>query len=79
MDLGLGENCFIIRKNNNRVKKFNEIWWEEYIKGSERDQMSFMYAVWKSGVRLEFLEGNPRDNRYYTNWGNHKKPRNKQE
>jgi len=70
-DLGLGENCYIIRKNNDKVREFNELWWQEYLKGSERDQLSFMYCVWKTGISLEFLECNPRSNSLYNNWGNH--------
>ena len=78
-DLGLGENCYIIRKNNDKVREFNELWWQEYLNGSERDQLSFMYCVWKTGISLEFLEGNPRSNPLYTNWGGHLLPRTSQE
>lgn len=53
---GLAYCGFILRKNNDRVKKFNELWWNEYVKGSQRDQLSFMYCVWKSGIKVNFIE-----------------------
>lgn len=77
--LGLGENCYIIRKNNDKVREFNELWWDEYENGSERDQLSFMYCVWKTGINLEFITGNPRSNSLYTSWGTHLSPRTTQE
>lgn len=76
---GLTENCFIIRKNNRKVTEFNELWWNEYNKGSERDQMSMMYAVWKTGIKLHYLAGDSRNNDYYTNWGKHLKNRKPQD
>jgi hypothetical protein len=53
---GLAECGFIFRKNNERVEAFNNAWWSEHCRHSVRDQLSFMYAVDKSGVKVKFLK-----------------------
>lgn len=78
-DLGLSENTLLIRKNNKRVKKFNEFWWKAYCCGSERDQLSMMYALWKTNPQFSFLEGSARNNIYYTGWNTHLKTNSKQD
>lgn len=71
-DHTLTENCIIVRKNNKRVRKMNEIWWQEYLYGSERDQLSLPYAIWKSGAKLTLLPFSARENEYLTGWNTHK-------
>lgn len=45
----------IIRQNNDKIVKFNEIWWNELRDGSKRDQLSEMYAIWKVGLNVTEL------------------------
>jgi len=71
-DHTLTENSIIIRRNNDKVKQMNEIWWNEYLIGSERDQLSLPYAIWKSGVNLSVLPFSARDNQYLTGWATHR-------
>lgn len=52
---GLCATGIIIRKNNDKVKKFNRIWWGEVRDFSPRDQLSHMYAVWKSGIKVNVI------------------------
>lgn len=52
---GLGEVGILFRRHNERVERFNEIWWAEICRGSRRDQLSFNYAVRKSGATLRCL------------------------
>lgn len=53
---GIFPECFfLIRKNNKKINAFNEMWWNEIDKGSRRDQLSFMYCVWKSGININIL------------------------
>lgn len=49
---GLFECGFMIRKNNNKVKNFNETWWTEILKNSGRDQLSQMFSSWYSDVDI---------------------------
>ena len=52
---GLGETRVLYRKNNDDCKKLMDAWWAEVEKGSHRDQLSFDYARWKTGVDIEFI------------------------
>ena len=55
-NLGLTENCIIIRKHNNQdCIKLMETWWKEIEKYSHRDQLSFNYAKWKTGVKNKII------------------------
>lgn len=73
--LGLTENCLIVRRNNDKIKELNEVWWKEYQKYSQRDQLSLPYALFKTNTKVDILPFNSRDNKYYKNWGNHLKSR----
>lgn len=42
----------LYRKNNERTQKFSEAWWEEVKNHSHRDQLSFNYALQKTGARF---------------------------
>lgn len=48
---GLFENAFIFRRNTEKNRKLNNLWWKEYMAGTERDQFTFMYALEVEGVR----------------------------
>ena len=47
---GLTENNIIFRQHN-KIKPALDLWWYMVKKYSKRDQLSFMYAIWKTGVR----------------------------
>ena len=49
-DYGLFESGFIIRKNTEKINQLNELWWNEIATGSERDQCSLVYCLWKLGI-----------------------------
>lgn len=48
---GLAELPVILRRHSKAVKNLNEAWWTEIAAGSWRDQLSFDYVVWKTGLR----------------------------
>lgn len=68
---GLAENNFIIRKNNRKVNKFNDLWHDEYFAGSQRDQLSFMYCLWRSHLQPYWIWQSSRNNSYFK-WQNHR-------
>jgi len=74
-ELILTENSLIIRANNKRIKQLNELWWEEYKAGSQRDQLSLPYALWKIEPRLKILPFSARENKWLTNWAKHNRSR----
>lgn len=69
---GLFENAFIFRRNNEKNKKLNELWWKEYIAGTERDQFTFMYALHVLGINPKAInKGNQFRDNPYTNFYKH--------
>lgn len=63
---GLYECNFIIRRHNKRVEVFNNAWWSEICRHSNRDQLSFPYVLSKSDIKLNVLkEGNIREHKYF--------------
>ena len=52
---GLCECGIILRRHTKKVQEFNESWWAEYCRFSRRDQISFMYAVDKVGIRVNMV------------------------
>lgn len=53
---GLAECMMILRKHTPKVEAFNNAWWSEYCRFSVRDQISFMYAADKVGLRVNFID-----------------------
>ena len=54
---GLAATTYVIRRHNKAVAAFNNLWWAEICKGSERDQLSFNYAIWKLGnIKLKYFK-----------------------
>ena len=49
------------------------IWWEEVVSGSKRDQLSFNYAAWKTGLSVGYLRENIRRNPWFFMMGTHRK------
>lgn len=54
---GLYQSGFMFRKNNSKVVKFNDIWWDEIKNFSGRDQLSQVYSSWKTGVEITPITG----------------------
>jgi len=66
-NIGLTENGLIIRANNPKVKELNELWWKEYQAGSQRDQLSMPYALWRTQPKLKILPFSARENKWFSN------------
>jgi glycosyltransferase involved in cell wall biosynthesis len=45
------ETGYIVRKDSQRNREFNALWWNEIKNGSMRDQLSCGYAMWKTHVK----------------------------
>ena len=52
---GLGRCTIIARRHSQNIANFNNLWWSEWCSGSVRDQLSFMFAVKMSGVRVRMI------------------------
>lgn len=66
-DIGVTENGILIRRHNNpKVVELMELWWQEYLHGCLRDQVSLMPCIYRCGFmpHLKFIEGNVRRNEW---------------
>ena len=58
-DYGLSCNAAMIWHNTPEVWRLQLTWWEQVCRYSSRDQMSFFYSLWKTGMkdRLTYMDG----------------------
>ncbi len=66
-DLGITENGILIRRHNHpKVVELMELWWQEYLNGCLRDQVSLMPCIYRRGFmsHLKFIEGDVRHNEW---------------
>lgn len=63
---GLVSAAIILRKNDSPiVRQLNESWWEEVLRFSRRDQLSFNFVAWKHQFSYEIIDGVVWDNDYF--------------
>lgn len=55
---GLWANGMLVRRHTPEVASLNELWWEFYSRGCERDQISFPPALARSKVRVRTIQQN---------------------
>ena len=58
-------NTLFRRHNKTSVVEAMELWWSEIRRGSKRDQISFPYVLWKTGLSINWIEDNARENKYF--------------
>lgn len=69
---GLVETGILLRKHNDiKSVEAMEIWWEQIMKYSKRDQISFNYVMWKLNFAYNSIDEYIRDN-YCFMWVPHK-------
>ena len=67
-NLGLYEMAVFIKNHNDpNVIKAMELWFEMNQKYSKRDQLSFMYVIWKTGLQVHTINLNVWDNQWFMN------------
>ena len=69
----ISSGCLIRKHNEKEVIKTMEFWWNEIEKGSKRDQLSFNFSAWKTGLKFSVIDGNIRDNQWMVMLGKHRK------
>lgn len=55
----LSTAIILIRRNTERMRAFEDYWWNEVENGSCRDQLSFDYARWKLDFPIAIIPGTP--------------------
>ena len=64
---GLITGMVILRRHNEKdCIKVMEDWWTEIKYGSRRDQLSFNYVAWKNNLKFNYMDGDSRNNLYFT-------------
>lgn len=63
---GLAETTVILRRHNRNVENFNHHWWAELCRNSVRDQVSFMYSAFQTGLKLNLLCADVRNHPYFS-------------
>jgi hypothetical protein len=62
---GLSWNMMLLRRHNEPdVVKAMEAWWGELLRWSKRDQVSFNYVAWKTGLAFNYIPIDGMDNPY---------------
>jgi hypothetical protein len=70
---GLMEMTVFVKKNNDKkVKETMNLWFDILCNYSKRDQLSFCYAAYKTGLKYKQIEMNIFDNEWFT-WIKHNK------
>lgn len=60
--------CYVIlRRNTPETRLFGEMWWNEYLRFTDRDQLSFDYVRWKMEMKYDPIPGDllVNDSRYF--------------
>ena len=55
---GLWCGGFIVRRNNEKVQRFNDAWWNEYIHGCMRDQIAMPMALYDTNMDILTINAN---------------------
>jgi hypothetical protein len=54
---GLVSCGILFRRHTNKMEEFNDYWWDEIKLNSRRDQLSFNYVAWKTGIGFHLIPG----------------------
>jgi hypothetical protein len=65
-DQGLSWTLVLLRRHNlSHISHAMDMWWSELSQWSKRDQMSFNWVMWSSGVRFSYMDLDGSDNKYF--------------
>jgi hypothetical protein len=64
-DQPICETGVVCRRNTFRVREFNRYWWGKISTRSRRDQLSFTWSAWKTGLQITLLPGSVHRNRWF--------------
>ena len=62
---GLVDTAVLLRRHTPKVEEFCRLWWQQLQIGSRRDQLSFTYCAWKSGLKYRLLPGFTHENPFF--------------
>jgi len=62
---GLVETGCVLRKHCTKTANFNKNWWAQLEQFSSRDQMSFNYAAWQTGITIQHMPGSGTESEFF--------------
>lgn len=63
---GLTENNLILREHNcSQIKDLSNYWWNQFLSGCDRDQISLPYSIWIKSIPFNYIEEGPRLNNFF--------------
>jgi hypothetical protein len=65
---GMVQSGIIYRKNLPEVQEFCNLWWEQILRFSKRDQLSFNYVLWKNPIKIKPLKPSIICSSYFWLW-----------
>ena len=75
LNMGLYEmTVFIKEHNNKKVRETMKLWFDMVCNHSKRDQLSFVYCIWKTGMKVNPIELNVFNNSWFS-WTKHNFPK----
>lgn len=77
-DGGVLWSCVLFRRHHDpKVQETMTLWWHEVLTRTRRDQMSFNYATWKTGLKFRYIREDAADNPYFRRVSHYLPPRQK--
>jgi len=65
-NIGLTENNLILREHNcSQIKDLSNLWWNQFLFGCDRDQISLQYSIWSLSIPYSYIKEGPRFNKYF--------------
>ena len=66
INFGLWAGGILVRQNKNKnAEIINNLWWEEILKWSSRDQLSLPYVLWKNNLKIDTINLNQISNQLF--------------
>jgi hypothetical protein len=59
----LPETGVLVRRSGDVIDAFNKLWWQQISSLCVRDQMSFGYCAWKTGISIQWFPFNIQDDK----------------
>jgi hypothetical protein len=61
--VALPETGVLVRRTCEAIDKFNALWWQHVSNLCVRDQMSFGYCAWKTGINIRWFSSRIQDDK----------------
>jgi hypothetical protein len=60
------ESCVVLRRHNMKIETFNNHWWSEYCRHSKLDELGFIYAATRLGLKINVVPHDDRNDAFFS-------------